>query len=364
MQPSEEYFPEPCLRDDTWGTFGEQPVAWLTRSTLSRAASIRQALNDNLAHFPDEHARSLAKKLRAAWQSHYFELIVGRYLQEMGAATEPEPRGSNGTRIDYRAAFPDGVVSVEAISKVYDREAVEELKHKQAVVSVVERLVPDGWGLVVHDVPSFADASTDEVSTSLGAWFASLPPNAALHEHVGFSRRFPSGDLAFDAVAVKKGLGRILVGAGVSFMGNSQERIRAAVRDPRKRAQARGAVAPALLAIDGGTLASDLEDFDVALLGGGVQHMGVDRAVVGFSFDASGELPRDVTSPWAGVLAFLDVGVFRAHEPVLYVSPHFRGHLPDAFLRLERRELAISVHPRQDDGRMKRIAFGKPGDED
>ena len=90
--------------------------------------------------------------------------------------------------------------------------------------------------------------------------------------------------------------------------------------------------------------------------------MGIDRAVVGFSFDASGELSTDVTSPWAGVLAFLDGGVFRAREPVLYVSPHFRGHLPEAFLRLERRELAIRVHPRQGEGRIKSIAFGRPDD--
>jgi hypothetical protein len=363
LNRTDEYFPEPSVRDDTWGVFGEQPVDWLMRSTLPRAASIRQAMNDNLGHFPERHSRSLARKLRTAWQSHYFELIVGRYLQEMGAAVEPEPLSSNGTRIDYRADFPDGVVSVEAISKVYNRAAAEELKRNQAVVSVVEPLVPAGWGLVVHDVPSLEEANTDGVTSSLAAWFASLPRDAALNERLGFIRRFPSGDLAFDAVAVKKGVGRILVGAGVTFMGNSQERIRAAVRDPRKRAQARGAVSPALLAIDGGTLASDLEDFDVALLGGGVQHMGIDRAVAGFSFDASGELSTDVTSPWAGVLAFLDVGVFRAREPVLYVSPHFRGHLPDAFLRLERRELAIRVHPRQDEGRIKSIAFGRPDDQ-
>src|SRR5664280_1624230 len=81
LNRTDEYFPEPSVRDDTWGVFGEQPVDWLMRSTLPRAASIRQALNDNLGHFPERHSRSLARKLRTAWQSHYFELIVGRYLQ-------------------------------------------------------------------------------------------------------------------------------------------------------------------------------------------------------------------------------------------------------------------------------------------
>ena len=75
------YFPEPPERDDSWGRDDELQADWLRRSTLPRARSLREALNENLAHFPPEHAKGLAKKLRADWKSHYFELLVGRWLQ-------------------------------------------------------------------------------------------------------------------------------------------------------------------------------------------------------------------------------------------------------------------------------------------
>ena len=139
------YFPEPTDADESWGSFGEQPVEWLTRSTLPRAVSIRAALNENLSRFPDTQARRLATKLRHAWQSTYFEMIVGRYLQAMGATVEIEPVGTNGTRIDYRAKFPDGIASIEAISKVYNAAAGTELRRKREVAELIRPLVPDGW---------------------------------------------------------------------------------------------------------------------------------------------------------------------------------------------------------------------------
>jgi hypothetical protein len=77
-----------------------------------------------LAEFSPRHAKSLAKKLNQDWQANFFEIVVGRYLQILGADVEPEPLGSNGTRIDFRAAFPDGVtISVECVSKRFNREA-------------------------------------------------------------------------------------------------------------------------------------------------------------------------------------------------------------------------------------------------
>ena len=271
------YFPEPSEPDDTWGGFGEQPVDWFLRSTLPRARSIRASLNANLNRFPRRYALPLSRKMRAAWQSHFFELVVGCWLQELGADVEPEPKGSNDTRIDFLATFADGQVGVEAASKVYNRELMEQLAR-------------DG---------------------------------------------------------------------SASGMDNSELRIRAAVRDKGKWAQAAGISVPALLAVDGGTLASDLEDFDVAVLGSNVEVLDHQMERVGETYVATGEFSRDPLPPWAGVLAFLDVGAFGTAEPVLYVSPHFHGHLPNAFLRIERRELAIRKHSGRSDA-MSRVRFADP----
>src|SRR5438045_2110180 len=106
---SANYFPEPTIPDQTLGPWDETTVEWLGRSTLPNAKAIRQFLNQNLAHFSPDRAKSLVRQLADDFQSHLFEIIVGRYLQELGADVLPEPLAKNGTRIDYRATFPDGI---------------------------------------------------------------------------------------------------------------------------------------------------------------------------------------------------------------------------------------------------------------
>jgi hypothetical protein len=273
---AETYFPEPDVRDDTWAADDERPVDWLQRSTLPRAKSIRDALNANLNQLEPQHAESLAKKLLGNWKAYYFELVVGRWLQELGARVEHEPPGV-GTmkRIDYRATFPmEGAVSVEAVSKEINQ----------------------------HAVP------------------------------------------------------------GIAYFDNSEARVRRAYLDPDKREQARGAKAqPAFLAVNGGIFGADVEEFDRALLGYTVEHHGFERERVGYSFDATkGEMLRDADGPWAGVLAFVAPGVFGASDPVLYVSPHFDGHLPFAFLRLRRRMLGIVDLPASGGSAMSRVRFAEP----
>jgi hypothetical protein len=68
----------------------------------------------------------------------------------------------------------------------------------------------------------------------------------------------------------------------------------------------------------------------------------------------------DADGPWAGVLAFMAPGVFGASEPVLYVSPHFDGHLPFAFLRLRRRTLGLVDFAARALPAMSRVGIGEP----
>lgn len=71
-------------------------------------------------------------------------------------------------------------------------------------------------------------------------------------------------------------------------------------------------------------------------------------------------MAMDTTSPWAGVLAFVETGVFGASEPILYSSPHIKGHLPLAFLGVRRRMLAPADFEGSGDQPMERIKFGRP----
>lgn len=149
--------------------------------------------------------------------------------------------------------------------------------------------------------------------------------------------------------------------AGAAYFDNSEQRLRLAYRDSRKRRQAAGASHPAFLAIDRGILAAHVEDFDLALLGSSVQHLGFDRETVGFSFRPwTGEMLADSAGPWAGVLAFIGPGIFEAHDPILFVSPHFRGNRPLAFIRLRNRRLAVDDFPARGPRVTDRIRFAEP----
>src|SRR5947208_3268051 len=144
-QTNSDYFPEPTSPDQTWPGWDESAVEWLRRSTQPNARALREFLNRRLSHFAPAHARSLAKKLHTDWKAHFFEVIVGRYLQILGGSLEPEPLGTNGTRIDFRATFPDGVVSVECVSKRFNQVAQRTIERNERMTRMLEDASPIKW---------------------------------------------------------------------------------------------------------------------------------------------------------------------------------------------------------------------------
>jgi len=124
-------------------------------------------------------------------------------------------------------------------------------------------------------------------------------------------------------------------------MDNSELRIKAAWREKRKREQGRSVPPPALLALQGGFGGADLEDFENALFGRDIW----------LGHRPEGVLATDANPPWSGVLAFLRVSSAGADDPVLFLSPHYNGPLPDAMARLEVRRLesgGVNVQPARD----------------
>src|SRR5215207_3604421 len=79
------WFPEPSRSDDSAANRGEPTTDWLQRSTHPRAKAARRFLNENLSALPSEHQGVLYRMLHERWHSAFFELIVGRTLQVLGA---------------------------------------------------------------------------------------------------------------------------------------------------------------------------------------------------------------------------------------------------------------------------------------
>src|SRR5829696_9698939 len=123
--PPTVWFPEPSRTDDTYADRGEPTTDWLRRSTVTRARGARRFLNENLSKIPSDHQQILYCALHERWGSAFFELIVARTLQVLGAELEIEPGGKEDIRIDFVAHFPDSTVSVEAVAPMFNADVAE-----------------------------------------------------------------------------------------------------------------------------------------------------------------------------------------------------------------------------------------------
>jgi hypothetical protein len=328
-----DYFPEPATPDESTQGWDETSVQWLVRSTQPTARAVREFLNRSLACFAPKHARSLAKKLHADFQSHFFEVVVGRYLQVLGAEIEPEPLGTNDTRIDFRATFADGVVaSVECVSKRFNAKALQTIERHEKMARVLDDAGPTNWAIEFRRLPD--SRSQDEFRLYVEKaqeFYSTLPEPAAGGQRFQFVFDGDQGRIELEAIPFPKRTKPNHVGPAVAFRDNSIERLKYALKDPQKRKQARGAVPPVFLAIDCPFNGPDAEDFDQALFGQTVDHRDFHSGTsLGITFNPNGLLVTDKGIPFAGVLAFLKLSMLAAADPVLYLNPYQRRKLPAA----------------------------------
>jgi hypothetical protein len=88
------YIPEPDVPDQRMPRWAEKPLDYYRRSATREAREVPRFLNRTHNHSPPKVARGYLGKLRSDWRSHYFELMVGRYLQVLGAEIVPNAPGS------------------------------------------------------------------------------------------------------------------------------------------------------------------------------------------------------------------------------------------------------------------------------
>lgn len=334
------YFPEPSEPDTSLPRWAENPVDYYRRSTKPGARAVRAFLNRTLAHFPPRHARSLVGKLRSDWQSFYFEMIVGRYLQVLGAEIEPDAKYAGDTDVDYRATFPDGVVvSIECVSKRYNQAARDEIRLHGDMANMLDEVGPHKWVISLRQLPKATTAAEFQPYVDrAAAFYATLPEAVEDGPHIPFDWTGDHGRIQLEASPCPQGTMPNHMGAGASWMDNSIQRLKDALIDSGKRKQARNAFPPVFLAIDCPFNGPDADDFDQALFGQSVDHRGFDpHERVGVSFNPNGMLVTDKDIPFAGVIAFLGMRMTKAADPVLYLNPYQRWKLPAALAAHETR---------------------------
>jgi hypothetical protein len=326
---------EPLAIDDTWARRGEQPLEWLARSTLPRAKAIRRFLNENISELPEDSQSDLVYGLRHRFKSAFFELVVARSLQFLGATITVEARQEDGRRPDFRARFPDATIVIEAASPNFNSDVGEEIKNRNPLIEMIEGLAPQGWSIQVWQVPAIGQAESKQGFKRAITRMLSIPPPASDNDELELIEELPVGTIHLRLVARRPNWPPIALEAPYSIVDDSKEALRKVIR--RKRRQVRNADVPVLLAVEGTWLSGSLENFDLVLYGYPCEVLNERRERESPRFIPDGLFSNGSDKPptYAGVLAFGEVGFSSMSDPVLYHHPRFKGNMPEALSVLE-----------------------------
>jgi hypothetical protein len=327
-----EWFPRPEKPDATYHRTGEGTVSWLRRSTLPLADDWREFLNRNLSVLPEGCREGIFKHLRhdRHYRDGFFELVVARTLQELGADIECEPVNPvDGSRVDFAAKFPDATVFVEAVSPVLDRELGEVFSREAPLTELIKDSVPPGWAADIRGLPN---VGPDESKRHIKAFLRremDLPAPTNDDEEVEIRESFEQGELRVILFPQSRhGLSantKIAMRNAISYWPNDEAVLRGAVK--RKYKQLSNLNGTTLVALNMTSTTSEREDLDRALFGTSVTQR--DGLFIG------GEGEPTIS----GVLAFPEVGVLRCDDPILWVHPRFQGEFPQALYDLEIRNV-------------------------
>jgi len=368
MKDPPVWFPEPSQTDDTYSERGEQTTSWLNRSTVARARGGRRFLNENLSNLPTDHQPAMYRALHERWPSAFFEMILARTLQVLGAEIEVEPGGKEEVRIDFVARFPDSTVGVEAVSPVFNADVGETARKRIPLLDIVESLTPAGWRVMVVKVPDLGHSDSRRTfkrtveglldTDPPGSWSETKDLIAELPEGVVHLRLLPRRD-----PGAPEGP-RVVTEPALSAFDNTEQRVRKALKKAQKRRQGRITPHPAILAVHATGISSDFEDFDLALFGREVAAIDTETGrIVGTNFSADGVFNGGGGDPtWAAVLAFVNVYMGGGPDPVLYLHPRFRGELPETLMGIERRSYdpevgEVRVEPSRSPGFLSKLNF-------
>lgn len=355
---------DPQTIDDSYARRGEYTLHWLARSTVPRARECRRFLNESLAALPREAQPGLRHALQARWHSAFFELVVLRLLQELGAAVEYEPDGAGGTRPDVRATFPDGAVVVEAVAPVFNAEVGEVARNYVPLLDLIEQRKPSGWHVGVPEIPAIGPNDSKKEFVRVVEEMLDPATLDAEAGHIELVRELGAGTIRLWLWPASRDSERVAIDPIMTAWDTSEKMIRKAVKS--KKRQARGAGVPVLLAAYNSALGASWEDFDIALFGRTYERLDFQGRVVETGFEPSGAFNPHRTDPptYAGVLAFIELGLAGGPQPIIYRQPRYTGTLPAALMDVEQRIYdaergTVEVVPARRDDLMQALRFAR-----
>jgi len=357
---------EPTILDDTFAKRGEHILDWLARSTVPRARDARAFLKKNILKLPPSFQDIVVKHARSRWESVFFELIVARVLQELGAIIKIEEAINSGRKPDFTAQFGDGTIIVEAVSPVFNANIEETARNRNPLLEFIELNTPSNWQIGISQLPLIGPTDSKREFKRAVSRLMDRLASSPLQAQLELEERISTGTIQIIAMSTKNSKSGIVFEAPLSTSDNSIERIQHAVK--KKKDQIRNAPFPVLLAIRGSNMWTDLEDFDQALFGHTYEKLDYNLRVVETGFKTDGLLTSnlDKKPKFAGVIAFLDVGFFEGLAPILYLDPRFKDTLPESILQLKQRffnfhSRKIEIREAASDNLMQKLDFIRRG---
>jgi hypothetical protein len=329
---------EPLTVDDTYAKRGENPLDWLKRSTVQRAKNARYFINHNLGKIPKQIREKLINSLSQNWSSALFELIVARYLQELGADFEYEKEIAGGKRPDFTVIFQDVPLIVEAINPIINKTIGKEFKLRNPLLDYIESRKPPNWSLSVLKLPKIgASDSKKEFRNEIDSIIREVK-STTKKNRLEISRTISTGDINLIFKRSNKSSKRIGIEPAIAFFDNTEKRIRYAFDE--KREQVRNSPYPVILAINAGGIASEFNDFDKAIYGHSCEEWDDEITNIRNSyFKENGLFTKNKNSnpTYNGVLAFVRCGLLCKEPPVIYHHPYSKHKLPSSLLKIEQR---------------------------
>lgn len=296
-------------------------------------------LRYNLSELPPSWQPRLCHDLEHRWQTAFFELIVARTLQALGAAElGVELADETGRKPDFLAAFGNGKMVVEATTPEFLTEHNEHSQRVSELKRMIEDAAPEGWSIAILELPDIGfNESKQEFKRALRSLLR-LPPPDARSEAIEWEEEISSGLITLKLLPKRISHTAVVGGPAFAAWSDSVARIRRAIKT--KRSQVRNAEHPAILAINGG-FGATIGDFRRALFGSWSRVVSAhDNSFVDeFAADGVFARRRDGEPTYAGVLAYEEVGFTCPREPVLFLHPRYRSEMPEELQTLETHRL-------------------------
>jgi len=314
-----KWIKEPTHNDNTWVYNGEHTLDWLSRSTLPRATACRDFFNYNLSKLPFEISKPLFHDLCNRYHSAFFEIILGRLLQEIGFNIQHEVELNNGKKPDFLINTQIGEIAIEATSPIFNSSIGIFYKRNNPLFKIIRDHTPDNWVVAIQRLPEIGFNDSKKEFKRFIKDKLSRIANPLPQPLVQINHEFKEGLLKLSLFYKRNRVNEIGFYPAISYFENSMSRIDHTLNEKKK--QLKNIDIPVILAIQGSNTGTDIEDFDQILFGNSYDQFNRDRNIVDKGFEANGRfINSDKHSTFQAILAFNEVGFRQLNIPTLYLN--------------------------------------------